>query len=111
MTTAGLHDTAPAALREPCPLWCERPDDHGWEDNDGTDLICVHRRTIPISGTDHGSLMVLRTEYYNPTGIERDLTTYVIDTGLGGDCELDAVGAHGLATALAQALTLTAEPP
>ncbi|MFI5782673.1 hypothetical protein [Nocardia sp. NPDC051570] len=132
MTAAGFHNTdlthvttdratvlpIPATMRQTavppatCPHWCERPPGHDWEDDIASpELMRVHRHTFPIPGTDHGSLMVLLSEYHGPAGSERGPMKYVIDTGLSSDCELGSTGVRGLATVLAEALTLTAEPP
>lgn len=129
MTTASLNDSGgtrvladrvvradrtpdqQSSMRAPlgrCPYWCERPDGHDWEDGAALgDLMRVHRHTFPIPGTDDGSCMVLATECLSRAGIERSPTSYVVDTGLGSDGELDAAGALGLARVLATALALT----
>ncbi|MFI6998746.1 hypothetical protein [Nocardia sp. NPDC050175] len=92
---------------ERCPYWCERPDGHGWEDGAAFgELMRVHRHTFPIPGTDHGSFMVLVTECLGRAGIEREPMSYVVDTGIGSDGELDPAGALGLAQVLAAALAL-----
>ncbi|MBF6333631.1 hypothetical protein [Nocardia transvalensis] len=115
MITTDLHRTDLVRMSlptPPCPRWCERPDGHGWEDDVGTqDLLRIHRRTIPIAGTDHGSLMLLAIEHRGTAGVERSPTKYVVDTGAAGDCELDAAGAQGLAAALTAARALTTQPP
>lgn len=91
-----------------CPYWCERPDGHDWEDGTALDdVMRVHRHTFPIPGTDHGSFMVLATECLGRAGVEHNPMSYVVDTGVGSDGELDAAGALGLAQVLATALSLT----
>ncbi|MFI6046388.1 hypothetical protein ACIA8C_32545 [Nocardia sp. NPDC051321] len=125
MTTASLNDSGGTRVltertsrgdRTPnqqpplgrCPYWCERPDGHDWEDDAALgDLMRVHRHTFPIPGTDHGSFMVLATECVSRAGIEHNPMSYVVDTGIGSDGELDAAGAQGLAQVLATALSLT----
>ncbi|MFI6165313.1 hypothetical protein ACIBCN_00875 [Nocardia sp. NPDC051052] len=106
--TPNQQPSMTAPLRR-CPYWCERPDGHDWEDDAalGDDLMRVHRHTFPIPGTDHGSFMVLATECVSRAGIEHNPMSYVVDTGLGSDGELDAAGALGLAQVLATALSLT----
>jgi hypothetical protein len=107
-------DPAPHPLPEsckPCPPWCERPAGHAWEDGTGPgDLIRVHQRTLAIPGTDHGTLMMLRTEYRGSAEVTYGPITYAIDTGVAGDNEVDADGARGLTRALGQALLLGDEP-
>ncbi|MBF6332332.1 hypothetical protein [Nocardia transvalensis] len=110
----GLRTVQPATaeLVQPCPPWCERPAGHGWEDGTSSgDLVRYHWRTFPFPDTDHGSLMVIATEYHTATGMRRDPESYVVDTGIGGDCGLDAAGIRGMVSVLAEALSLTDESP
>lgn len=109
-----LRTVQPTAIStmQPCPSWCERPAGHAWDDGTTSgDLMRYHWRTIPIPHTDHGSLMVIVTEYRSATGIRRDPESYVVDTGISGDCGLDAAGVRGMINVLTEALNLTHEPP
>ncbi|MFI5780937.1 hypothetical protein [Nocardia sp. NPDC051570] len=90
----------------PCPRWCDRPAGHGWSDGVDEPLRC-HWHTVPVAGTDGGTLMVMVTDSLGGTGaVQRSAVSYVVTTG-AGDGELTADGMRGLAVAVVDALALT----
>lgn len=92
----------------PCPSWCERPPDHDWEDDGiGPGEMRCHWCTLSIPDTTCGTVMLLVADYCDATGVQRGATRYVVTTG--GDCELDAAGAQGLAATLLKALSTADE--
>lgn len=97
-----------------CPGWCEKPAQHGWEDEwlNGPVRVHIWARAIPTAGPRHpDEIRVEETEQHTAHGVVRRRTV-VLDVEAPTDWDLGAAtAAHAV---LGEAITLatpSAEDP